>query len=146
MPFYPFAMEQMMSEWENVVDYNLSESGVHPMTTLELVEDRAHLDRLWAMGLDYPQTNGTPELRERICALYRGSSPDNVLVTTGAAEANFIARREETAAMRSQANTAKILEANSTLMRIRELVCWRRSPATPSSAWSSARRASPIVS
>ena len=38
-----------------------------------------------------------------------------------AAEANLIARREETAAMRSQANTAKILEANSTLMRIREL-------------------------
>lgn len=38
-----------------------------------------------------------------------------------AAEANLIARREETAAMRSQANTAKILEANSTLMRLREL-------------------------
>lgn len=38
-----------------------------------------------------------------------------------AAEANLIARREETAAMRSQANTAKILEANPTLMKLREL-------------------------
>jgi regulator of protease activity HflC (stomatin/prohibitin superfamily) len=38
-----------------------------------------------------------------------------------AAEANFIARREETAAMRSQANTAKLLENNPTLMRLREL-------------------------
>lgn len=38
-----------------------------------------------------------------------------------AAEANFIARREETAAMRSQANTAKVLENNPTLMRLREL-------------------------
>lgn len=38
-----------------------------------------------------------------------------------AAEANLIARREETAAMRSQANTAKLLEANPTLMRLREL-------------------------
>jgi len=38
-----------------------------------------------------------------------------------AAEANLIARREETAAMRSQANTAKLLESNATLMRIREL-------------------------
>ena len=38
-----------------------------------------------------------------------------------AAEANLIARREETAAMRSQANTAKLLESNPTLMRIREL-------------------------
>ncbi len=38
-----------------------------------------------------------------------------------AAEANLITRREETAAMRSQANTARILESNPTLMRLREL-------------------------
>jgi hypothetical protein len=38
-----------------------------------------------------------------------------------AAEANLIARREETAAMRSQANTAKLLQDNSMLMRLREL-------------------------
>jgi regulator of protease activity HflC (stomatin/prohibitin superfamily) len=38
-----------------------------------------------------------------------------------AAEANLIVRREETAAMRSQANTAKLLENNPTLMRLREL-------------------------
>ena len=38
-----------------------------------------------------------------------------------AAEANLIVRREETAAMRSQANTAKLLEGNATLMRLREL-------------------------
>jgi regulator of protease activity HflC (stomatin/prohibitin superfamily) len=38
-----------------------------------------------------------------------------------AAEANLITRREETAAMRSQANTAKLLADNPTLMRLREL-------------------------
>ena len=38
-----------------------------------------------------------------------------------AAEANLIARREETAAMRSQANTARILQDNPTLMRLKEL-------------------------
>jgi regulator of protease activity HflC (stomatin/prohibitin superfamily) len=38
-----------------------------------------------------------------------------------AAEANLISRREETAAMRSQANTAKLLEASPMLMRLREL-------------------------
>jgi regulator of protease activity HflC (stomatin/prohibitin superfamily) len=38
-----------------------------------------------------------------------------------AAEANLIVRREETAAMRSQANTAKLLEGNPVLMRLREL-------------------------
>lgn len=38
-----------------------------------------------------------------------------------AAEANLIGRREETAAIRSQANTAKLLAENPTLMRLREL-------------------------
>jgi regulator of protease activity HflC (stomatin/prohibitin superfamily) len=37
------------------------------------------------------------------------------------ADADLITRREETASMRSQANTAKILENNPTLMRLREL-------------------------
>ena len=38
-----------------------------------------------------------------------------------AAEANLITRREETAAIRSQLNAARILESNPTLMRLREL-------------------------
>ena len=38
-----------------------------------------------------------------------------------AAEAALITRREETAAMRSQANTARILDSSPTLMRLREL-------------------------
>lgn len=38
-----------------------------------------------------------------------------------AAEAALITRREETAAIRSQLNTARILESNPTLMRLREL-------------------------
>ncbi|MDP6113718.1 MAG: slipin family protein [Planctomycetota bacterium] len=38
-----------------------------------------------------------------------------------ASEAALVTRREETAAMRSQANTARILESSPTLMRLREL-------------------------
>jgi regulator of protease activity HflC (stomatin/prohibitin superfamily) len=38
-----------------------------------------------------------------------------------AAEAALITRREETAAMRMQANTAKILESSPTLMKLKEL-------------------------
>jgi regulator of protease activity HflC (stomatin/prohibitin superfamily) len=38
-----------------------------------------------------------------------------------AAEAALVTRREETAAVRSQANTARIFESNPTLMRLREL-------------------------
>jgi hypothetical protein len=46
---------------------------------------------------------------------------NKVIEARKAAEANLIARREETAAMRNQANTAKLLEASPTLMRLREL-------------------------
>jgi len=38
-----------------------------------------------------------------------------------AAESSLVTRREETAAVRSQANTARIFESNPTLMRLREL-------------------------
>ncbi len=46
---------------------------------------------------------------------------NQVIQARKAAEANLIVRREETAAMRSQANTAKLLESSPTLMRLREL-------------------------
>jgi aspartate/methionine/tyrosine aminotransferase len=88
--FRPFAMERMMSKWENVVDYNLSESGVHPMSVRELVDDPAVVEELLTTGLNYPQANGIIELREHIAALYPGATPDNVLVTVGCAEANLI--------------------------------------------------------
>ena len=47
-----------------------------------------------------------------------------------AAEANLIVRREETAAMRSQVNTAKLLQDNPTLMRLRELEVLEKVAAT----------------
>jgi hypothetical protein len=37
--FQPFQLERIMSEWENVVEYNLSESGAHPATLAELLGD-----------------------------------------------------------------------------------------------------------
>ena len=46
---------------------------------------------------------------------------NKVIEAQKAADANLIMRREETAAMRSQANTAKLLDSNPTLMRLREL-------------------------
>jgi aspartate/methionine/tyrosine aminotransferase len=88
--FQPFDMERMMSKWENVVEYNLSESGAHPATVRELLGDWTLIEELLDTELDYPQTNGIIELREHIAALYPGATPDNILVTVGCAEANFI--------------------------------------------------------
>ncbi len=47
-----------------------------------------------------------------------------------AAEANLIFRREEVAAMRSQANTAKLLTDNPTLMQLRELEVLKKVAST----------------
>jgi aspartate/methionine/tyrosine aminotransferase len=87
--FIPFAQERVMSKWENVVDYNLGDSGVHPMTIEELVDDHNFIEELLSMGLYHPQANGILELREHIAAMYPSATPDNVLVTSGAAQANF---------------------------------------------------------
>jgi hypothetical protein len=46
---------------------------------------------------------------------------NQVILAGKQAEANGIVRREETAAMRSQMNTAKLIRDNPTLMRLREL-------------------------
>lgn len=92
--FQPFEMERFMSKFEQEVDYNLSESGVHPMLLKELLAQAPeYMDHLMNTDLNYPYVNGSPELRENIAALYKGAKPDNVLVTVGAIEANYIATR-----------------------------------------------------
>jgi aspartate/methionine/tyrosine aminotransferase len=88
--FVPFELERWQSTWENRVRFNLSESGVHPLTIQELLGlAGASAMPLLDIRLGYSQSNGTDLLRERIAALYPGASPDQVLVTTGSAEANF---------------------------------------------------------
>jgi aspartate/methionine/tyrosine aminotransferase len=85
-----FEMERIQSEWENIVDINLTESGVSPLSIADLIPDDERRDDLFKTSLGYSQTNGTVELRETIASMYKGATPDNVLVTNGGAEANFI--------------------------------------------------------
>ncbi len=51
---------------------------------------------------------------------------NQVVQAEKAAEANLIKRREETAATRSQHNTAKMLENNPVLLRLKELEALER--------------------
>ena len=80
----------MQSTWENVVDYDMSESGVRPLTLREIVAMGFDLEAFLDQPLGYSQSNGTPELRDRIAALYPGSSADHVEVTNGTSEANYL--------------------------------------------------------
>jgi aspartate/methionine/tyrosine aminotransferase len=58
-----------------------------------LDDDPLRVTQLLESELNYPHVNGIPELRRHIAAMYPGAGPDNVLVTVGAAEANYIAVR-----------------------------------------------------
>jgi hypothetical protein len=85
-----FAMERMQSTWENLVDFNLSESGVHPLTPRELLGGDA-LETVLDQPLVYTQSNGTIALRTLVAAQFRGADASNIQVTNGGSEANYLA-------------------------------------------------------
>lgn len=85
-----FKMERMQSTWENLVEYDLSESGVRPLTLRELVQMGFDLENFLDTPLGYSQSNGTIELRERIAAIYPHANIDNIEVTNGTSEANYL--------------------------------------------------------
>lgn len=88
-----FALERWMSHWETVVHYDLAESGIQPLSMRELIAfngDGDTLDTLLDLRLGYSEARGTEELRSIVAATYESASPDNILVTTGAIEANYL--------------------------------------------------------
>ena len=89
MKIETFKLERFQSTWENVVEFNLAESGVHPLSIEEFV-GKKEMAKVQKLGLGYSQTNGTPGLRKNIAALYPGIDLDQIQVTTGSTEANFL--------------------------------------------------------
>ena len=89
MRFEEFQLEREQSTWENKVDYNLSESGVHPRTISELFEPE-FIDQINNTELTYGFTEGSPDLRESIASIYPGASIENVQAFNGSAEANMV--------------------------------------------------------
>ncbi|MFZ0703810.1 MAG: aminotransferase class I/II-fold pyridoxal phosphate-dependent enzyme, partial [Candidatus Acidiferrales bacterium] len=90
MQIEAFELERWQSVWENRIELNIAESGVDPLSVRELVEDAADLERILDVRLGYAQTNGSEELRARIAALYPEAGIENVLLTCGGAEANYV--------------------------------------------------------
>ena len=91
MQFEVFELERNQSLFENEVDFNLSESGVHPLKLKEILTKQEQ-DQILNTELFYGYTNGTPELRRTIANMYgKPIESQNVLITSGSAEANFLA-------------------------------------------------------
>ncbi|MGA9800690.1 MAG: aminotransferase class I/II-fold pyridoxal phosphate-dependent enzyme [Terriglobales bacterium] len=85
-----FRMERTQCLYENEVEFNLSESGVLPMRVEEVLQTSQNSADFLSLGLKYPESDGSQELRNHIAAWY-GTTGDHVLVTNGGSEANFMA-------------------------------------------------------
>jgi aspartate/methionine/tyrosine aminotransferase len=86
-----FQMERMQSTYENLVEYDMSESGVKPLTLRELIAMGFDLEKFLDVPLGYSQSNGTLALREQLTKIYPGTTVDNFEVTNGTSEANYMA-------------------------------------------------------
>jgi len=92
MKIETFELERIQSLYENTVKYNLTESGIHPYNLKELLGEE-EFENILSLRLGYGQTNGSIPLREAISRLYPGTKIENILVTNGSAEANYIITR-----------------------------------------------------
>ena len=104
----------MQSTWENLVDYDMSESGVRPLTLRELVEMGFDLESFLDQPLGYSQSNGTIELRERHRgALSRARPSTTIEVTNGTSEANYLVALSQLARRRRRRDGGAELHADA---------------------------------
>ncbi len=89
MEITEFTLERIQSLYENTVDYNLSDSSVHPYNLAELLNPQ-QIEEMLKLELGYGWTNGSEALRQSVARLYNNKTADNVIVTNGSAEANFL--------------------------------------------------------
>jgi len=88
MKFPRFDMERMQSQWEHKVTYDLSESGVEALTLQEITRDPKELMKT---KLGYAEGVGREATRALIAGIHSGHDADDVMITTGTSEANFLA-------------------------------------------------------
>ena len=85
-----FTMERYQSLFWHEVEYDLSESGVRPMSIRDLLGPAADAEAFMATRLGYPLSEGSPETRANIAQWYPGAAVENVTVANGGSEANFL--------------------------------------------------------
>jgi aspartate/methionine/tyrosine aminotransferase len=88
----PFLVERWFAKYEFSVSYNIAESCIQPLSLPEICSI-AGLDPSILLGsepIGYVDAAGSPELRRAIAGLYPGTTAGQVLVTSGAIEANYL--------------------------------------------------------
>jgi aspartate/methionine/tyrosine aminotransferase len=85
-----FRMERLQSRYWHQVEYDLSESGVTPLSIEELLGESQDPRELLRTGLGYPLSEGSERSRELIAQWYPGAATENVTMVNGGSEANLI--------------------------------------------------------
>lgn len=91
-----FVLERWMTRWELDVDFDIAESGILPLSLAEILdllpEDAARETERAVLGstLGYSEARGSERLRSALAATFARADANDVLVTTGAIEANFL--------------------------------------------------------
>ncbi len=85
-----FEMERYQSQHWHLVDYDLSESGVLPMTIRDLLGPAADAETFLQIPLGYPLSEGSLESRAAIADWYPDATADNVTMMNGGSEANLL--------------------------------------------------------
>jgi aspartate/methionine/tyrosine aminotransferase len=86
--FPRFDMERMQSVWEHKVKYDLSESGVEALRLEEITRDPKEFMKT---RLGYAEGVGREATRTLVAGIHPGHDADDVMLTTGTSEANFLA-------------------------------------------------------
>ena len=86
-----FNMVRMQYAFERAVDYDLSGSGIPPPTLDQIIDSERLVKAMLSERQGYPPVGGSADLRSAIASTYQNAVPENVVVTNGATEANFVA-------------------------------------------------------
>jgi aspartate/methionine/tyrosine aminotransferase len=90
MKIETFEMERTQCLFENRVELNLSESGVFPLRISELLDGTDDVENFIANKLSYNESDGSQIFRERIAQFYPDCRAENITVTNGGSEANYV--------------------------------------------------------
>jgi DNA-binding transcriptional MocR family regulator len=86
-----FLVERWIGKYEWTIPYDLAETGVFPLKVEELYAmDSTLPQRVAACQLDYGVNTGRTELRAAIAEMYPNKTADDILITHGAIEANWL--------------------------------------------------------
>lgn len=92
MHFKAFKVEVWLNNYEPKAKYHLGETSIAPLSLGELKEiTNFQWEELSEVKLDYGEIQGMSALREEVSKLYPNTTPEEILITNGSIEANFLA-------------------------------------------------------